>query len=98
MEHKKSCNCCECIWQRLIKNQGGIFRLARGRQVSYRIIGTNVEWITIESTQEILFTQSRENICASINARMSNYSPSNYPGTAKSYKWALLNDSRIWLL
>ena len=98
MEHKKSCNCCECIWQRLIKNQGGIFHLARRRQVSYRIIGNNVEWITIESTQEILFTQSRENICESITARINNFSPSNYPGTAKSYKWALLNDDRIWLL
>jgi hypothetical protein len=98
MEHIKNCNCCDCIWHRLIKNQGGIFRLARGRQVSYRIIANHVEWITIESTQEILFTQSRENICESITARINNLSPSNYPGTAKSYKWALLNDSRIWLI
>jgi hypothetical protein len=97
MEHKKSCNCCDCIWQRLIFNQEGIFRLARGRQVSYRIIGNNLNWISIETTQDVLFTQSRENICESINARINNHSPSNYPGTAKSYKWALLNDQRIWL-
>jgi hypothetical protein len=98
MEHKKSCNCCECIWQRLIENQGGVFRLARGREVSYRLIGNTLEWIPVEITHNVLYPQSRDNICESINARLNNFSPSNYPGTAKSYKWALLNDSRIWML
>lgn len=97
MEHKKSCNCCDCIWQRLIENQGGIFLLSGGKNVSYSILGNNLEWITIETTQDILFPQNRENICESINARINNFGPSNYPGTATSYKWALLNDPRIWL-
>ena len=97
MELKKSCYCCECIWQRLIENQGSIFLLAGGKNVSYSILGNNLEWVYIEPTQDILYSQSRENIYGSINARLNNFSPSNYPGSAKSYKWALLNDSRIWL-
>jgi hypothetical protein len=52
--------------------------------------------ITIEATQEVLFKQSRKSICESINARINNYRPSDYTGSAKSYKWALLNDNRIW--
>lgn len=98
MEHEKSCNCCDCIWQRLIENQGEIFHLAGGKNVSYRITGNNLEWISIEPTHNVLFPQSRDNICDSINARINNFGPSNYPGTATSYKWALLNDDQIWLL
>jgi hypothetical protein len=98
MEHKKSCNCCECIWKRLIENQGGIFHLARGRQVSYQITGNTLVWIPVETTHNVLYPQNRHSICESITARINNLNPSNYSGTAKSYKWALLNDLRIWLI
>jgi hypothetical protein len=97
MEHKKSCNCCNCIWQRLIENQGGIYRLAEGKEVSYHLKSNTLEWIPVETTHNVLYPQSRESFCESITARINNLSPSNYPGTAKSYKWALLNDPRIWL-
>jgi hypothetical protein len=97
MEHKKSCNCCDCIWQRLIENQGEIFHLAGGKNISYQITGNNLEWTSIEPTHNVLFPQSRDNICDSINARINNFGPSRYQGTATSYKWALLNDERIWL-
>jgi len=96
MEHNANCNCCECLWKRITENQRCIFRLKRGRLISYQTIGSYVEWITVEATQEILFKQSRESVCESINARINNCRPSDYPGTAKSYKWALLNDNRIW--
>ena len=97
MEHKKSCNCCDCIWQRLIENQGTAFTLIRGKNVSYKIVGQYVAWISMEDTQWILFKQKRSSICNSIPSRQNNFRPSRYPGTATSYKWALLNDPRIWL-
>jgi hypothetical protein len=97
MEHKKSCNCCDCIWQRLIENQETVFTLKGGKNVSYKIVGQYVAWISMENTQRILFRQKRLSICNSIPARQNNLGPSMYPGTATSYKWALLNDSRIWL-
>jgi hypothetical protein len=96
MEHNANCNCCEYLWKRITENQRCIFRLKRGRLISYNIIGNNVEWIIVEATQEILFKQSRESVCESMKARINNCRPSDYPGTAKSYKWALLNDKRIW--
>jgi hypothetical protein len=96
MEHNANCNCCECLWERITVNQRCKFLLKRGRLISYQTIGNNVEWITIEATQEVLFKQSRKSICESINARINNYRPSDYTGSAKSYKWALLNDNRIW--
>ena len=97
MDHKKSCNCCECIWQRLIENQGTAFTLMRGKNVSYKIVGQYVAWISMEDTQRILFKQKRLSICNSIPAHQNNLGPSMLPGTATSYKWALLNDPRIWL-
>jgi hypothetical protein len=52
----------------------------------------------MENTQITLFRQRRLSICNSIPARQNNLGPSMYPGTAASYKWALLNDPKIWLL
>jgi hypothetical protein len=98
MEHKKSCNCCDCIWQRLIENQGTEFTLKGGKNVSFKIEGQYVDWIPMENTQITLFRQRRLSICNSIPARQNNLGPSMYPGTAASYKWALLNDPKIWLL
>ena len=97
MIHKKNCNCCDCIWQRIIFNKGITIILKGRKKVSYRINGLDVEWVSMENSQNILFTQSREEICISINSREANLGPSGYPRTATSYKWALLNDPRIWL-
>lgn len=36
-------------------------------------------------------------ICKCIEARNLNYPPGEYPGTARSYKWALLNHQSIWI-
>ena len=53
-------------------------------------------WIPKEATQHNLYPQSKKEICKCIEARAKNYLTSNYPGTARSYKWALLNHPSIW--
>ena len=98
MEHKTSCNCCECVWQRILNNQGETLTLKLDKEVSYKIEGNIIIWLSMEPTQRVLFKQRRISICNSIPSRQNNFGPSRYPGTATSYKWALLNDDRIWLL
>lgn len=98
MQHEINCNCCDCIWQRIIKNQGVTFTLMRGKNVSYMIEEQFVVWISMEVTQRTLFRQGRLSICNSIPARQNNLGPSSFLGAATSYKWALLNDLRIWLI
>jgi len=98
MEHKTKCNCCDCVWQRVVKNQGAVLRLKFEKEISYKIEGDIIIWLSMEPTQRVLFRQRRISICNSIPSRQNNFGPSRYPGTATSYKWALLNDDRIWLL
>jgi hypothetical protein len=98
MDHKTKCNCCDCVWQRVVKNQGAVLRLKFQKQISYKIEKNMIVWLSMESTQRVLFRQRRISICNSIPSRQNNFVPSRYPGTATSYKWALLNDDRIWLL
>lgn len=97
-EHKK-CNCCECVWKRILANKNKNLRLITksGLWLSYTVDELNIIWLPHEPTQAKLYPQSKEQICTSLPARSSNLSPSFYPGTAQSYKWALLNHKLIWV-
>ena len=98
MEHKKSCNCCDCIWQRVVNHQGSALRLKFEKQISYKIEAEIIVWLLMEPSQRGLYRQKRTSICNSIPSRQNNLGPSMYPSTVTSYKGALLNDPRIWLL
>ena len=100
MEHQKlNCNCCECVWERILLHAKKqiILLTKRGKKLTYTIENDYVIWIPLGPHQNVLYNQSKKQICASIDARSLNYSPSQYPGTATSYKWALLNHKNIWL-
>jgi len=85
---------CSSIVDGLSKN----FAIKVFARSSYKIEKNMIVWLSMESTQRVLFRQRRISICNSIPSRQNNFVPSRYPGTATSYKWALLNDDRIWLL
>lgn len=93
------CNDCECIWERIKINSTKklILTTMRGLKLSYKVKNDEVIWIPKSPNQKTLFNQSKTQICASLRARNLNYGSSTYPGTAQSYKWALLNHDAIWL-
>jgi hypothetical protein len=100
MKHQISnCNCCECIWKRILinSNQQIVLTTKRGIEVTYKVENDFVVWIPISPNQNVLYNQSKKQICDSLIARSLNHGPSQYPGTATSYKWALLNHPSIWL-
>ena len=70
----------------------------RNKRLTFRIENDKIIWMPIENEQLNLFSQSKKQICACLNSRLINLGPSKYPGTAQSYKWALLNDKEIWKL
>lgn len=88
----------ENVWTRIVKNSGKIeLKTIRGQCLKYKIDGNIVHWIGLEPTMNNLFHQSKENIIACFDARRKGLTPSMYPGTAPSYKWALLNHPMIWI-
>tara|TARA_B100001287_G_scaffold275115_1_gene282001 strand:- start:1969 stop:2271 length:303 start_codon:yes stop_codon:yes gene_type:complete len=99
MNNKETVNSCEEIWKRIVKNQGRILSMSRRPgTISYKVINNDsVKWISQNNDQNNLFDQSKTQICECIEARRENLGVSQYPGTAASYKWALLNDPRIWI-
>ena len=100
MEHQTSnCNCCECIWERILlyAKKQIILTTKKGIMVTYKVENNIIVWLTIGPRQNVLYNQNKKQICASLTARSSNLTPSRYPGTATSYKWALLNYEGIWL-
>jgi hypothetical protein len=100
MRHQKTnCNCFECVWERILLHAKKqiILLTKRGKKLTYTIENDYVIWIPLGSHQNVLYNQSKKQICASLNARNLNYNPSQYPGKATSYKWALLNHESIWL-
>ena len=67
---------------------------------SYCLISIHDEkiiWLGEEPTMNNLYPQSKDNICRCLEYRNKNANPSSYPGTATSYKWALLNNDKIWI-
>jgi hypothetical protein len=100
MRHQNTnCNCCECIWNRIVlcSKDKIVLTTIRGVQTTYNVEKELVIWQTIGPNQNVLYNQSKKQICNSLNARILNYGPSKYPGTATSYKWALLNHPKIWI-
>lgn len=97
--HKGSCNCCDCLWERIISKQGISLYTKNGKEVKHKVNSKNeIEWVCVENSQNNLYNQSKDNICDCIESRKNNLSPSQFPGTATSYKWALLNNSEIWVI
>ena len=100
MKHESTlyCNCCECIWKRIILNSKNSLELRtkRMRKLSYEIHNETVKWVYGEPEQNNLYKQKKETICKCLNARRENLGPSYYPSTARSYIWALLNHPEIW--
>lgn len=94
-----NCNCETCLWERIILNSLSItLTTKRGKILKYEVSNQNsIIWIPKEDTQHNLYTQSKQLILRCLQARIKNLSPSNYPGTATSYKWALLNHHNIWM-
>ena len=99
MINKETVNSCDELWKRIVKNEGKILSMSRQPgNISYEVINNDtVVWGKKSETQKNLFDQSRNEICKCIEARRKNLGVGQYPGTAASYKWALLNDSDIWV-
>lgn len=90
-------NDCKNVWSRIVLNSGIIeLRTKRNFRLQYKVEGNKVMWIGLEMSMNNLFPQSKENICACLESRRTELNPSEYPGTATSYKWALLNHPEIW--
>lgn len=99
MKHINSakCNCKDCIWIRIKENSGIQLYTKTRKSVSYSVVGSTVEWINQEGTQNNLRNQSKEQILKCIEFRRKEELPSDYPQGAQSYKWALLNSPKIWI-
>ena len=88
----------ESIWKRIVSSSEQIeLRTKRGRRLQYKIVGDTVVWIGLETTMKNLVNQSKGEIEKCLESRMMNLNPSEYPGAAPSYKWALLNHPSIWI-
>lgn len=90
-------NDCENLWNRIVSNSGKLeLKTITNLELSYEVKDEKVIWIPKETTQHNLYPQSKKEICKCIEARTIKHPPSKYPGTARSYKWALLNHPSIW--
>lgn len=84
------------LWQKILANQGIPLQLHGGRYVTYATRGMTVVWIALEETQKNLYSQSLQQIAECIPYRLAECCPSSYPGSARSYKWSLLNSEQIF--
>jgi hypothetical protein len=97
MKHEK-CNCCDCIWDRVVLNSGKIIiSTKQGKRLKYLVYGERISWEPLEPTMNKLYPIHNRDICDCIEAREKDLNVSEFPGVAQSYKWALLNDKNIWL-
>ena len=89
----------ESIWTRIMAHSNQIIlRTKRGLELKYEIRNNMIYWIPLEDTMNTLFPQSRDEIRKCVQFRSRNLNPSQYSGTACSYKWALLNHPSIWVI
>lgn len=95
--HEENCNCADCIWKRILNNQGIIISTIRNISLKYKVENEVIHWIPLEPNQHTLYPQSRVNILNCLLSRINELGPSQYPGTAQSYKWAILNNTNIWI-
>ena len=86
------------VWERILENSNKIELTTKtDRRLKYRIEGNLIIWIPLEETMKKLYNQNKSTFSKCIEARRENLRPSDYPGTAQSYKWALLNHEAIWI-
>lgn len=86
------------VWERILENSNKIELTTKtNRRLKYRIEGNLIIWIPLEETMKKLYNQNKSTFSKCIEARKNNLGPSGYPGTAQSYKWALLNHEAIWI-
>ena len=98
MSQHINCNCGDCIWKRIMENAEKIeISTKRNLKLNYRIQSEQIIWIPKETTQKKLFNVSKQEIINCLEARKQQANPSEYPGVAPSYKWAILNHPKIWL-
>lgn len=91
-----NCNCIDCIWDRLIENQGKAFLTKTRKNFSYKVENNTIHFIPGEISQEKLRSQTKTAIENSLSLRLKDYCPSDYGNGASSYRWGILNDHRIW--
>lgn len=84
------------LWSRIKSNEGEVITTKMKKKLKYRVEEEIVHWEPLERSQNSLWKQSKKQIMLCINARQQGLGPSKWPGTATSYKWALLNDESIW--
>ena len=93
----ENCNCEKCVWQRIIANQGEEILTTRELRLSYKVQNDTVFWLPLEVTLKTPYRQSKAEILKCIDNRKKKDKQGKYPGTATSYKWALLNSPKIWM-
>jgi hypothetical protein len=92
------CNCNNCIWNRIVSNSGSLtIYTKRGLALKFEVINEVVNWIPLELTLSNPYSQSKTEILKCLEPRSNSLKTSSYPGTAQSYKWALLNSNSIWV-
>jgi hypothetical protein len=98
-KQKSDCNYCECVWSRIIDYSKLHSDLVtkRGKTVKYNVEVDIVLWQSAYGTQNTLYKQSKVQIFACLESMRLGRGPTEYPGTAQSYKWALLNNENIWI-
>ena len=97
MKHQK-CNCCECLWNGVVLHSRKIsLSTARGKKLKYVVDGEWISWEPLEQSQKKMYRVSKIGICDCLEARGNGLITSQYHGVAQSYKWALLNDKKIWI-
>ena len=79
-----SCNCPECVWNRIVLNQGENIFTKINKRLSYKIENDVLTWIPHEPTHNNLYKQSKSEILKCISNRKNEDNPSTYPGTATS--------------
>ena len=86
------------VCERILENSNKIeLTTLRGKKLRYIVNDKIIHFIGISPSINKPLDQSIDDISKCIEARKNNLGPSGYPGTAQSYKWALLNHEAIWI-
>lgn len=86
------------VCERILENSNKIeLTTLRGKKLRYIVNDKIIHFIGISPSINKPLDQSIDDISMCIEARKNNLGPSEYPGRAQSYKWALLNHEAIWI-
>ena len=86
----------ELLWALIKKHQGKVIYTTWNKRLTYSVKEDVVEWQPLEPSLKRPWNQSKKEIMLCVDARQRGLGPGDWPGTATSYKWALLNDESIW--